>query len=610
MPGLLEETKAAGGVAGGNLITEEQVQDLHRVDVSGRFYCVVKRVLDFALSALGLTALLIPLVLTALVVYIDDPGKVIFSQKRVGRNAKLFRLYKFRTMKMDTPKYMATSEVDDPDKYITRVGRVLRKLSLDEIPQLFNVLKGDMSLVGPRPLIPNEEEIHTMRDRFGVYSVRPGVTGLAQINGRDLVTPVEKVHWDVRYVEHFGFWIDVKILFATVPKIFGGEGVVEGYGSHGECQIVEKNCGGGCIRTQVMMIANDTTFIYNLRREILQGLINEGYTVKAVAQVLAFQAELETLGCEVIGLDTARHGTNPFADLVLLGKYFRILKEHKPDVVLTNNIKPNVYAGLACKMLGVKYITNVTGLGTPVEKLGLMQKLTTRLYKLGVSGADCVLFQNMENREFFEDRKMLNSKSKVRLLPGSGVNLEAHPVREYPSGQEIHFLFAARIMKEKGIDLFLAAARKYHSEKVIFDVCGMCDDEKYLQILNEAHEAGVVIYHGLQKDMNPFYEQCSCFLYPSYYPEGMSNVLLEAAASGRPAIAADRSGCRETVDNGVTGYIVPVNDEAAVLDAVEKFLSLTWEQRRQMGLAARAKVEKEFDRQFVVDAYTKEISKV
>lgn len=214
------------------LITEEQVQDLHRVDADGRFYCVVKRALDFILSLLGLIVFLIPIFVTALVVYIDDPGKVIFSQKRVGKNGKLFSLYKFRTMKQDTPKYMATMDVDDPDKYITRVGHVLRKLSMDEIPQLFNVLKGDMSLVGPRPLIPNEEEIHIMRERFGVYSVRPGVTGLAQINGRDTVSPAEKVRWDVRYVERLGFWLDVKILFATVPKIFGGEGVVEGYGGH------------------------------------------------------------------------------------------------------------------------------------------------------------------------------------------------------------------------------------------------------------------------------------------------------------------------------------------------------------------------------------------
>lgn len=233
MPTIVDEVQIVESVAEASLITEEQVQDLQRVEVAGGVYCAVKRGLDFILAALGLLVLLIPFAITALVVYIDDPGKVFFVQKRVGRKGKLFNLYKFRTMKMDTPKYMATSDVDDPDKYITRAGRVLRKLSLDEIPQLFNVLKGDMSLVGPRPLIPNEEEIHTMRDRFGVYAVRPGVTGLAQINGRDLVSPAEKVRWDVRYVEKFGFRMDVKILFATVPKIFGGEGVVEGYGGEG-----------------------------------------------------------------------------------------------------------------------------------------------------------------------------------------------------------------------------------------------------------------------------------------------------------------------------------------------------------------------------------------
>lgn len=211
------------------LITEDQVQDLKPADASRKPYMVVKRVLDVFLSAMGLLVLVLPLAVVALIVYIDDPGTVFFSQKRVGKNGKVFRLYKFRTMKVSTPKYMATMDVDDPDKYITRVGRVLRKLSIDELPQLWNVLKGDMSIVGPRPLIPHEEEIHKMRDRFGVYTVRPGVTGLAQINGRDLCTPSDKVHWDVDYVEHIGFWLDLKIAVATVPKIFGGEGVVEGY---------------------------------------------------------------------------------------------------------------------------------------------------------------------------------------------------------------------------------------------------------------------------------------------------------------------------------------------------------------------------------------------
>ena len=210
-------------------ISEDTVQDLKYIYITKRTYCKIKRLMDLILALLGLIVLLVPFAIIAAVIYADDPGKVLFSQYRIGRRGKRFKLYKFRTMKLDTPKYLSTSEVSDPDAYITRVGHFLRKYSLDELPQLINVVKGDMSLVGPRPLIADEYEIHAMRMRFGVYSVRPGVTGLAQIHGRDLLSPADKVRWDVKYLQSFGFWADLKILLATVPKIFGGEGVVEGY---------------------------------------------------------------------------------------------------------------------------------------------------------------------------------------------------------------------------------------------------------------------------------------------------------------------------------------------------------------------------------------------
>lgn len=353
----------------------------------------------------------------------------------------------------------------------------------------------------------------------------------------------------------------------------------------------------------ILMITNDTNFAWNLRREVLQRFVTEGCRVTLVGEILNFREELEALGCELADIKTARHGTSILQDLKLFTHYFSILRSKKPDVVLTNNIKPNVYAGLSCRILGIPYIPNVTGLGTPVEHPGPMQNLTTMLYKIGVGGAKAVLFQNTENLQFFKDRNMLSSKSRVVLLPGSGVNLDSHPLLPYPDSGKTHFLFVARVMKEKGIDLFLAAARKFHREDRVFEVVGGCDDENYLRILKEAQEEGIIAYHGLQHDMTPFYERSSCFLYPSYYPEGMSNVLLEAAASGRPVIAADRSGCRETVDNGISGYIVPVNDKDATLLAVEKFLNLTWEERKAMGLKGRAKVEQEFDRDIVVQKY-------
>lgn len=209
-------------------ISEESLKGLEYRDVSRLSYYEWKRVLDVILAILALLFLAVPMLCLAALVFIDEPGNVIFTQYRVGRNGQLFKLYKFRTMKAKTPKYMATNEMHDPGQYITKVGRVLRKLSLDELPQLINVIKGDMSLVGPRPLIPSEREIHTMRNDYGVYTARPGVTGLAQINGRDLVSPAEKVRWDVKYLECFSLIQDLQILIQTVPKVFGCSDVVEG----------------------------------------------------------------------------------------------------------------------------------------------------------------------------------------------------------------------------------------------------------------------------------------------------------------------------------------------------------------------------------------------
>lgn len=363
----------------------------------------------------------------------------------------------------------------------------------------------------------------------------------------------------------------------------------------------------------IMLIANDTTFVYNLRREILIELKKLGHKVTVAGQVFSFQEQYKELGIDVIDLVTERRGTNPLSDLKLFKLYYGMLKETKPDVVFTNNIKPNVYAGLACKKLKIIYIPNITGLGTAVEIPGKLQKLTTFLYKLGVSGAHTLFFQNSENLKFFQDRNMIKSTTKVILLPGSGVNLETHPAMPFPqdgmNDGKIHFLFVARIMKEKGIDVFLETAKHFRElrQDVVFDICGMCDDKKYLEILEEYQKNGFVEYHGLQKDINPFYEKCSCFLYPSYYPEGMSNVLLEAAACARPVIAADRAGCRETVDDKVSGYVVPVNDTAATIKAVESFLSLTREEREEMGRNGRSKMEREFDRKLVVEQYLNEI---
>lgn len=363
---------------------------------------------------------------------------------------------------------------------------------------------------------------------------------------------------------------------------------------------------------KISLIANDTTYVYNLRKEIIERLIKEGHDVELICESLLYKDELIDMGCKIIDIKTGRHGKNPFADIVLFARYKRILKENRPDIVFTYNIKPCSYGGMACRMLKIAYIPNITGLGTAIENPSVIQKIAIMLYKLGVRNAKCIFFQNSENKKFFEEHRMIGKNTKVCLLPGSGVNLEKHKLLPYPENDNvINFQFTSRILKEKGIDLYIEAAKLIHNKypNTVFNVCGGCDDEKYLKILKEAEENGYIKYHGQQKDIIPFLKQASCIVHPSYYPEGMSNVLLEAAASGRPIIATDRSGCRETLNDGVTGYIVPIKDLDSLVKAIEKILSMSVEERRNMGLAGRKKMEEEFDRNIVVEAYLREIRK-
>ncbi len=366
-------------------------------------------------------------------------------------------------------------------------------------------------------------------------------------------------------------------------------------------------------KQKVIIMANDSTYTYNLRNEIIERLVADGYEVIVVCQLLLLQDELKALGCRLINIETNRHGTNPLSDLGLLLKFRKILMEEKPAVALTYNIKPNAYGGIACRMTKTPYLPNITGLGTAVEYPGIMQKISIKLYKAGVARADCIFFQNKENRQFFEEHNMLRKRCKTRLIPGSGVSLRMHKAMEYPEdGNKINFLFIARVMREKGIDLYLGAAKRIYEKhkNVMFHICGQCDDEKYIGLLKKAEKSGYIAYHGEQKDMVPFFKMAHCIVHPSYYPEGMSNVLLEAAAHCRPIIATDRAGCRETIDDNKSGFIIPIKSEDSLVEALEKFLSMTCEQRRDMGLAGRAKIEQEFDRQIIVKAYLEEIERI
>ena len=187
-----------------------------------------KRVIDIVLSGMGLIVLAVPMLIVALLIKKEDPGSAIFVQKRVGLHKKHFNLYKFRSMRLDTPHDMPTHLLENPEQYILKVGAFIRKTSIDEIPQLWNIFKGDMSIIGPRPALWNQDDLIAERDKYGANDVKPGLTGWAQINGRDELEIPVKAKLDGEYVEKMGFFFDVKCFFGTITSVLKSDGVVEG----------------------------------------------------------------------------------------------------------------------------------------------------------------------------------------------------------------------------------------------------------------------------------------------------------------------------------------------------------------------------------------------
>ena len=199
-----------------------------------------KRIIDFSLASICIILLAIPMLVIAALIKLDDPGPVIFRQKRVGIHKTYFNILKFRTMKMKTPHDMPTHLLENPEQYITRVGRILRKTSLDELPQIFQIWSGKMSFIGPRPALWNQYDLITERERYGANDVRPGLSGWAQINGRDELPIEVKARYDGEYVQRMSFLFDCRCFFATVGKVLRREGVVEGAAAQKEEELTKK----------------------------------------------------------------------------------------------------------------------------------------------------------------------------------------------------------------------------------------------------------------------------------------------------------------------------------------------------------------------------------
>ena len=361
---------------------------------------------------------------------------------------------------------------------------------------------------------------------------------------------------------------------------------------------------------RILLLGNCHFTIVRFRKELVMKLVEQGYDVWISFPNFS-QGEKESgeeaakrLGCNFLEFKMLRRNATVLKEFGTINECRRLIKEISPDIILTYTIKPNVYGGLVARRYGIPYLMNVTGLGSGFNSGGMLSKVLIKLMKVSMNGAEKVFFQNENNIEFFKSSGY--TKDNYELIPGSGVNLEEYKPLPYKK-EGFNFLYLARVMKEKGIDEFLALAKDFKDRPdVEFHVCGDMEED-YDAIIRDNVEKEIIQYHGTVENVVDYLADASAVIHPSYYNEGISNSLLEAAASARPIITTDHPGCRDVINNEVSGLLFEKRNAQDLKKKVGKFMSMTPEAREKMGLEGRKKAEEHFDRGCVIDAYMNEI---
>lgn len=350
---------------------------------------------------------------------------------------------------------------------------------------------------------------------------------------------------------------------------------------------------------KVLILANYDVGLYRFRRELIQALLGRNDVLIALPEGNLVHP-LEEMGCHFVDTPIDRRGLNPVKDLKLFFHFLKLLWRGKPDLVITYTIKPNVYGGLACRILGVPYAINVTGLGSVFQTKGFVREVARFLYRLATKKAKVVFFENTDNMELFQKEKII-SANQGRVLSGAGVNLEYFSYAPYPSTEETKFVFSGRVMKEKGVEeLFSAMERlRAEGENCTLDILGGYEED-YADTIRSYEEAGWLKYHGYVEDVRPYIEKTHCVVLASYH-EGMANTNLEGAAMGRPIITSNIPGCREAVLDGESGLLCKPQDADSLYETMKRFVSLPADIREQMGKAGRAHMEAMFDKKKVVE---------
>ncbi len=359
---------------------------------------------------------------------------------------------------------------------------------------------------------------------------------------------------------------------------------------------------------RILIVANSAWNLFNFRSELIKGLIEKGYEVIALAPPDKFVNKVISLGCGYIPVLINRKGINPISNLRLLCRFFFEFHKIKPDFVLTFTIKPNIYGSIAAHILGITVINNISGLGSVFIKNGLLASLVKILYKIALSKSKHIFFQNEDDRDLFCKYGLVNQSNSSRL-PGSGIDLEFFSAINLPEvGQKIKFLLIARILCDKGVREFVDAARMLNKIKSNLEFCilGPIDLENPSAIplwqIDVWVAEGIINYLGELEDVRGEIALAHCIVLPSYR-EGVPRSLLEAAAMMRPIIASDVPGCRDVVSHGLNGYLCKPKDYLDLADMMLQIAQMPYEDLKNMGVASRDKVVREFDINIVLNKY-------
>jgi galacturonosyltransferase len=359
---------------------------------------------------------------------------------------------------------------------------------------------------------------------------------------------------------------------------------------------------------KVLILANHFITLYSFRKELIAGLINQGHEVFLSLPQSDENTYFTDLGCKIIETKIDRRGMNPIKDLRLIFCYKRIMRQIAPDVIFSYTVKPNIYGTIASNGRW-RQICNVTGTGATFLKPSILSRVCMALYRLSIKHCYKVFFQNKGDLEFFKQHGLV--ADNYDMLPGSGCNVEQHQYKPLPNDDIVKFIFIGRVMKLKGIDEYIQCAKiitsKYQNTK--FYIAGWNEQAEYKQIVQDAQKAGYVEYIGFRKDIDSWIERCHCTILPSHGGEGVPNVLLESAATGRICIGSRINGTIDVIDDGRTGYLFTTGDSVDLAKKAEQVISMSRDERTAMGLAGREKVKGEFNRSIVIDKYLAEVNK-